>query len=197
VFAAGRYLSGIGHRGPAAGEGPAGLRRPTHSGGDMKRTLSLAVVGLSMWAAPAAFGQPGGDRPGPGRPPRDGGRPDGEVERLRAQVRELEAKLATRESDRRPGPDREARGPGRPGPGREARGPGGPGRPEMGPPGDRGPRPAARGPDDRGGPPRGPGRGPDEFRGDRRPGGPDLSRRIDRIIRELEELRREADRPGR
>ena len=177
------------------------------SGIAMKRYLSLAVVGLSLWAAPAAFGQPGDDRPGPGRPPRDGGgRPDAEIERLRAQVRELEKKLATvRESDRRP--DRDTRGPdgpGRPGPGRDARGSDGPGRPGMAPPGDRGPRPAFRGPGgpegrgDRSGPPAGPGRGPDEFRREPRPGGgSDLTRRIDRIIRELEDIRREADRPQR
>ncbi len=70
----------------------------------MKRILSL-VCGLALAGTATAQERPGPQRPAPqDRPKADAGRDlQAEVERLRAQLREMEARLARdREGDRRP-----------------------------------------------------------------------------------------------
>jgi hypothetical protein len=184
----------------------------------MRWFLSLAVIGAALWAASAAGAQPPRP-PQPPQPPRAGGddvrKLEAELDRLRAQVKELEGKLArSRDGDRRPdqpgdrkgdrkgddrkderkGDDRkdERKGDDRKGDRPEPRGPmpGGPGGmgPRFGPP---------FGPPGRGFGPFGPpGRGPDR---DARPNQPaagpaDLERRLERIIDELEHLRNDIKR---
>jgi hypothetical protein len=193
----------------------------------MRRLLSLAVLGTALWTGSTAA-QPPKSKKGPDRPdrpaPEDRADPRpgtsdtkqlmAELERMRARVNELEARLAAKErdGDRRPPAARgDERRPNPPIPpartdeprrsGSDARGPG----PDRGPPN---PRFA-----DRGGPPFGP-RGPG-FGGPggpgrpglgRGPGGParasmsspaDIGRRIDRLIRELEDLKAEVERMRR
>jgi hypothetical protein len=144
----------------------------------MRRLLSIAVFGAAFWAA-----QPAGAQPP--RPGRSGGEElrklETELDRLKAQTKELEAKLAkAKEATDRPArPERKADGP------PEHRGPGGPRGfdghgPRFGPPGP--PHGGSRGfgPPGRGGPGAG--------------STTDLVRRIDRIIRELEQIRSEVER---
>lgn len=165
----------------------------------MRRILSLAVFGAALWAAPQVNGQPD-KAPPPRSGPNNSKRDTSEIDRLRAQVKELEAKLAAREPEgrsARPDSRDDSRRPGSPPAARrDDRGPGGP------PPGGRGPTPPTAGRDDsrRPTPPtadrderprgepgvrsrddRGPG-GPPAARGPggRPRGGPDFARRDDR-----------------
>lgn len=183
----------------------------------MTRLLSL-VCGLALAGSAAAQDRPAPQRPPqPGRPGAEPGRDlQAEIERLRAQVRELEARLPRdREGDSRPdaAPKKDGRevapmprpkGDDR-GPAPKADGPMGGGR-GFGPPGGGfgpggpgfgkgGPNPPFGGP---GGMGKGPGFGggpfvPPAAQG-RGPGGPgagpgDVEQRLNRIIDELERLR--------
>jgi hypothetical protein len=160
------------------------------------------VAGLCVAGSGTAQPRPGGSDRGPGPNP---GRPDGpdvrkleaEMEKLSTQLKEVEARLARMQRAEAPkdGPGGDRRGDRGPGPGGD--------RPGFG--GGRGPGPGASGfqgfgrfgPDG----PRGPGgdRGPGGGRGPAGPGRPgaggppDIGRRLDRIINELEQLKKDLD----
>ena len=151
----------------------------------MRRILSLALL-PGLWAAQPAAAQP--PRP---KSPRPGGdevrRLEAELDKLKAQVKELEERLSRhKQEDRRPdgrdgGRDEARRPEGREGGRDEARRPGGPGGPRFGPPW-KGPWAGGFG---KGGPP---------WMGQHAGGGSaDFTRRLDRIIGELEELRRDVE----
>lgn len=178
----------------------------------MTRILSLAC-GLALAAPAAAQDRPAPPRPTPERAKAENARDlQAEVERLRAQLRELEGRLAKqRDGDRRPEEPKGERRPaprevapmpkekgGERGPAPKDAGPMGRG---FGPPGFGGPGggfPPFGGPgmkDGPKGPPFGPGGfGPPPFAQGRGPGSPgaapaDFEQRLNRIIDELERLR--------
>jgi len=171
----------------------------------MRRLMYLTAVTVGLCVAGTGTAQPR-----PGGP--DRGRPDGSdlrrlearLEQLTAKLDELDARLARmqrapdpKDGSRSERPDDRGRdrprfaGPGgdRPGfGGGRGPGPGGMGFGRFGPDGLRGPGggPGGRGPGGPGGPGR-PGAGES----------PDVARRIDRIINELEELKKELQGPRR
>lgn len=161
--------------------------------------LAAATVGLCVAGTGTAQPRPGG--PDRGRPEgSDMRRLEAQLEQLTAKLNELDARLARLQ--RAPAPKDGPRSERPDGPGRDRPrfvGPGGD-RPGFG--GGRGPGPGGMGfgrfgPDG----PRGPGeRGPGGPGGPGRPGAggsPDVARRIDRIINELEELKKDLQIPRR
>jgi hypothetical protein len=186
----------------------------------MRRLLSLTALSIGLCVAGSATAQPrpGGPDRGRGDGP-DLRRLEVQLEQLNAKLNELEGRLARmqqgptrkdgpgaeRPGDRGPGPGGERprfAGPGgdRPGfGGGRGPGPGGMGVDRFGPDGPGGMGVGRFGPDDPRGPgaggPRGPGAGgpggPGGPRGPGAGGSPDIGRRIDRIINELEQLKRD------
>ena len=178
----------------------------------MRRLMFALVAGLCVAGSGTAQPRPGGSDRGPGPNP---GRPDGpdvrkleaEMEKLSTQLKEVEARLARMQRAEAPkdGPGGDRRGDRGPGPGGDRPRAGGPGGDRPGFGGGRGPGPGASGfqgfgrfgPDG----PRGPGgdRGPGRPGGDgpgRGPGAggpPDMGRRLDHIINELEQLKKDLD----
>ncbi|MFO0810409.1 MAG: hypothetical protein U0746_17430 [Gemmataceae bacterium] len=163
----------------------------------MRRLMTVVALGAALGAAGPAMAQP---RPGGPAPQGDGElrKLREEIEKVRALLKDLEVKVAKVEETRRRPAESVDRGGfggggGRPQPGGSDR----PVRREPGAgPGDRGPGPRPGGP--------GPGnRGPGFQPGGPRPrdGAPssdrsrDFERRLDKIIDELEQLRRDSRRP--
>jgi hypothetical protein len=167
----------------------------------MRRLIyaTALTAGLCLAGTTTAQPRPGGPDRGRGDGP-DVRKLEAELEKLSAQLQELDARLSRLQQVNVPkdGPrgERSATGPG-PG-GRLAGRPGGDDRPGPGFGGGRGPGPEggrAFGGFAPGGP-RGPGggpgaRGPGGRRGPGAGGPPDIGRRLDRIIGELEELKRD------
>jgi hypothetical protein len=170
----------------------------------MRRLTYFTALAAGLWLAGSAMAQPDrGPAPRPISPPRSG--PDvrnleAQLERLSARLDELEARLARAQRSDRPAPKDGGRGSSGFGRGIEGGWPGdrfgGSGGRGFGP--ERGPAPK-----DRSGFRGGPGQpGPDGFRGFGRggPGGgpnPDVARRLDRIIDELEQLKKDLQAPKR
>jgi translation initiation factor IF-2 len=173
----------------------------------MRRLICVTAltVGLCLAGTTTAQPRPGGPDRGRGDGP-DVKKLEAELEKLSAQLKDLDARLSKMQQANAPkdGPrgDRSTTGPG-PG-GRQAGGRGGDDRPGPGFGGGRGFGPEGGRAFDRFAPggPRGPGggpgaRGPGGRRGPGTGGPPDIGRRLDRIIDELERLKKDLEAPRR